>query len=213
MPKKMGINTKSVEAKERKAATKKAEQERAERAKEDAMWADDDAKLAKKKKQKEDEERKRQEQLRKKQEAKELLEKEMSSIQPASKVPQAKITRAQVDAEIERRNKAIENLNKEQKPKYVKPMDLEQNLSELNRAMFETHIATNIDEALAVLSSSDPNDDKHPEKRMKAAFKAYEEAQLVRMKAENPGLKLSQLKQLIFKNWQKSPENPMNQIK
>lgn len=88
---------------------------------------------------------------------------------------------------------------------------MEENLSELNRAMFETHIATNIDEALAVLSSGDPTDDKHPEKRMKAAFKAYEDAQLTRMKADNPSLKLSQLKQLIFKNWQKSPENPMNQ--
>lgn len=52
MPKKMGINTKSVEAKERKAATQKAEQARLDKAKEDALWADDDAKLAKKKKQK-----------------------------------------------------------------------------------------------------------------------------------------------------------------
>lgn len=181
----------------------------------------------------EEEEKKRLEQLKKKQEAKELLEKEMSSIQTTAKIPQSKITRAQVEAEIEKRNKAVENLNKEQKPvsfsesctlphethspffvplqKYVKPINLEENLSELNRAMFETHIATNIDEALAVLSSNDASDDKHPEKRMKAAYKAYEEAELTRMKADNPSLKLSQLKQIIFKNWQKSPENPMNQ--
>lgn len=52
MPKKLGLNTKAVEARERKAATKKAEQEKLERAKEDALWVDDDAKLAKKKKQK-----------------------------------------------------------------------------------------------------------------------------------------------------------------
>lgn len=93
----------------------------------------------------------------------------------------------------------------------MKPINLEENLSELNRAMFETHIATNIDEALAVLSTTDTADDKHPEKRMKAAYKAYEDAELPKLKAENPGLKLSQLKQIIFKNWQKSPENPMNQ--
>ncbi|XP_063705318.1 coiled-coil domain-containing protein 124 [Culicoides brevitarsis] len=213
MPKKMGINTKAVEAKERKAATKKAENDKKEKAKEDAYWADDDAKLAKKKKQREEEEKKRLEQQRKKQEAKELLEKEMSSIQTTAKLPQSKITRAQVEAELEKRNKAVENLNKEQKPKFVKPLPIEENLSELNRAMFETHIATNIDEALAVLSSGDTGDDKHPEKRMKAAYKAYEDAQLTRMKADNPSLKLSQLKQIIFKNWQKSPENPMNQLK
>lgn len=89
---------------------------------------------------------------------------------------------------------------------------MEENLSQLNRAMFETHIATNIDEALSVLNSkSEPDADKHPEKRMKAAYKAYEDAQLQIMKTENPSLKLSQMKQIIFKNWQKSPENPMNQ--
>lgn len=52
MPKKMGMNTKAVEAKERKAATKKAEKDLMDKVKEDASWADDDVKLAKKKKQK-----------------------------------------------------------------------------------------------------------------------------------------------------------------
>lgn len=54
--------------------------------------------------------------------------------------------------------------------------------------------------------------DKHPEKRMKAAFKAYEDEQLPIMKSEYPSLKLSQLRQMIFKNWQKSPENPLNKV-
>lgn len=45
---------------------------------------------------------------------------------------------------------------------------------------------------------------------MKAAFKAYEDKNLPRIKSENPGLKLSQMKQIIFKEWQKSPENPVN---
>lgn len=90
---------------------------------------------------------------------------------------------------------------------------MEENLSQINRAMFETHIATNIDEALTVLSSkADTETDKHPEKRMKAAYKAYEDAELKIMKAENPSLKLSQMKQIIFKNWQKAPENPLNQV-
>lgn len=60
--------------------------------------------------------------------------------------------------------------------------------------------------------TSDSNEiDKHPEKRMKAAYNAFEEINLPRLKAENPGLRLSQLKQLIWKEWLKSPQNPTNQ--
>lgn len=58
--------------------------------------------------------------------------------------------------------------------------------------------------------SDDCDPDKHPEKRMKAAYKAYEAANLPRIKAENPSMRLSQWKQLIFREWAKSPENPLN---
>lgn len=34
---------------------------------------------------------------------------------------------------------------------------------------------------------------------------------MTRFKLENPGLRQSQLKQLIYKAFQKSPENPFNQ--
>lgn len=53
--------------------------------------------------------------------------------------------------------------------------------------------------------------DKHPEKRLKAAFSAFEEANMPRIKEENPTLRLSQLKQILRKEWMKSPENPLNQ--
>lgn len=53
--------------------------------------------------------------------------------------------------------------------------------------------------------------DQHPEKRMKAAYKKYEETNLPILKQENPNMKLSQLKQMLWKDWQKSPENPLNQ--
>ena len=60
-------------------------------------------------------------------------------------------------------------------------------------------------------SVNEPAVDKHPEKRMKAAYLAYEEVNLPRLKAENPNLRLSQLKQMLKKDWNKSPENPLNQ--
>ena len=62
-----------------------------------------------------------------------------------------------------------------------------------------------------VCSTRDPELDKHPEKRVKAAYTKYEETNLPRLKAENPNMRLSQLKQMLKKDWQKSPENPLNQ--
>lgn len=53
--------------------------------------------------------------------------------------------------------------------------------------------------------------DRHPERRMRAAFTAFEEVQLPRLKQENPNMRLSQLKQLLKKEWLRSPDNPMNQ--
>ena len=48
-------------------------------------------------------------------------------------------------------------------------------------------------------------------RRMKAAYAAYLDAEMPTVKLERPGLKLSQYKDLIWKSWQKSPSNPMNQ--
>lgn len=62
------------------------------------------------------------------------------------------------------------------------------------------------------LSSKSEDADKHPEKRLKAAYAAFEENRLKQLKDENPSLRLSQLKQMIFKEWQKSPENPLNKV-
>lgn len=45
---------------------------------------------------------------------------------------------------------------------------------------------------------------------MKAAFIDYEERNLPRLKAENPNLRISQLQQILYKNWFKSPDNPLN---
>lgn len=108
----MGLNSKAVEARERKADQKKTATEKAVKAAEDAQWADDDKNLAKKKSKKEEEERKRAELLRKKAENKALLEQEMNSIKPTAKQSIQKVTQAQIRTETEKRNKVIESLNK-----------------------------------------------------------------------------------------------------
>ena len=60
-------------------------------------------------------------------------------------------------------------------------------------------------------TKEDDEADRHPERRMKAAYALFEEKNLPILKAENPNLRLSQLKQLLKKDWMKSPDNPLNQ--
>lgn len=43
------------------------------------------------------------------------------------------------------------------------------------------------------------------------SYISFEERMLPRLKQENPTLRLSQLKEMLWKLWQKSPENPFNQ--
>ena len=72
--------------------------------------------------------------------------------------------------------------------------------------------ASGVDAALSAMSlGGGTGDDRHPEKRMKAAYKAYEERMMPEMKSQYPGLKRQQYLDKIFASWKKSPENPLNQ--
>ncbi|KAL5675262.1 hypothetical protein ACJX0J_011393, partial [Zea mays] len=75
--------------------------------------------------------------------------------------------------------------------------------------------ARSVEEAIARMSVVDPQAslpaDKHPERRLKSTFKAFEEAELPKLKEEKPGLTLHQYKDMIWKLWKKSPDNPLNQ--
>ncbi|XP_030370638.1 coiled-coil domain-containing protein 124 [Scaptodrosophila lebanonensis] len=211
MPKKMGLNSKAVEARERKDAIKKAAQERVAKEAEDVKWLDDDKKNLAKQRRRENDELKRAEAARRKAEAKVLLDQEMSSIRTQGKQPLAKINRQQILEELDKKQRVIEAINSANKP--AARTVVQQNVvieENLNRAMADTCLATNVDQALAVLSIND-EEDKHPEKRMRAAYKSFEAANLPRIKAENPQLRMSQWKQLLMKEWNKSPDNPFNQ--
>ena len=65
--------------------------------------------------------------------------------------------------------------------------------------------------AISALSAAlgDMKVDAHPERRMKAAHAAFEERRMRELSNEKPGLKRSQYKEMIFKEWLKSSENPM----
>lgn len=78
--------------------------------------------------------------------------------------------------------------------------------------------ATGIDNALDALSlTSDAvaaKIDKHPERRFKAAFAAFEERRLREMEQDGSGqgLRQNQKKERIRKEFEKSEENPFNQV-
>ncbi|KAH8417480.1 hypothetical protein KR222_000732 [Zaprionus bogoriensis] len=214
MPKKMGMNSKAVEARERKDATKKANQERVAREAEDRLWQDDDKNLAKKQQRREEEERKKAEAARRKAESKALLDQEVSSISTQRKQPLAKINRQQILDEMEKKQRVMDAINEANKPPPARVVVQQPTIEEnLNRSLADTSVATNVDEALAVLSVNDNEEDKHPEKRMRAAYKAFEASNLPRIKAENPSLRMSQWKQMLMKEWNKSPDNPFNQAR
>ncbi|CED84814.1 Uncharacterized conserved protein [Phaffia rhodozyma] len=84
--------------------------------------------------------------------------------------------------------------------------------------------ATGIDEMLEALEIANAKSDKaavgqraanleaHPERRYKAALEAYIEAELPVIKKEQPGMRLQQYKERLFKQFQKHPDNPFNQV-
>lgn len=90
----------------------------------------------------------------------------------------------------------------------------EQPKFKINQSETKSYAASGIDDALELLSVTDKTNeklDRHPERRVKAALAAYSEKRIPELRAENPGLKLSQINELLHKEWKKSPENPMNQ--
>lgn len=77
--------------------------------------------------------------------------------------------------------------------------------------------ATGVDNALDALSlttDAAAKIDKHPERRFKAAFAAFEERRLREMESDGTGagLRQNQKRERIRKEFEKSGENPFNQV-
>ncbi|TFK34911.1 hypothetical protein BDQ12DRAFT_689040 [Crucibulum laeve] len=193
------------ESKKKDAATAEKERKEAE------AWTDKDVKGAKAKAEEKEEKRKA-ELARKAENARLLAEEEASA--PAKKAPAPKAAK---------------------KKEAVKPAGPgaiaaggglaagEDRKSKEHTPEVESFAATGIDNALDLLEVVTAKMDKasvgsqaaglerHPERRFKAAFEAYQERELPVIRKEHPGLRLQQYKDLLYKQFQKSPENPFNQ--
>lgn len=214
MPKKFqGENSKAATARARKAEAKAVADARKKQQEEDALWQETDKHVLKKEQRKDDKEKKRLELLERKKENQRLLDEETSRIKGKSqKEAQAggKLTRAQIEETLEKEQQQAQQEQLKPKEKSHLETPLEENV---NRIIPEegTVEARTIEDAIAVLSTGPEDLDHHPERRMKAAFAAYEEENMPRLKKDNPNMRLSQLKQLLKKEWMKAPENPLNQ--
>lgn len=213
MPKKFqGENSKAATARARKAEAKAVADARKKQEEEDALWQETDKHVLKKGQRKDDKEKKRLELLERKKENQRLLDEETSKIKGRSKeaVTGGKVTRAQIEQTL--LNEQQKQEQEEQQPKEKSHLEtpLEENVNRIIPDEGSVEART-IEDAIAVLSTGPEDLDRHPERRMKAAFAAYEDANMPRLKKENPNMRLSQLKQQLKKEWTKAPENPLNQ--
>ncbi|KNE63851.1 hypothetical protein AMAG_08915 [Allomyces macrogynus ATCC 38327] len=219
MPKKFkGENSKVTAAKEKKAAVqadKDSKQRAVKEQKEAAEWA------AGAKKSREDEERKKAERLARKAEAAALLAQEEAALgrggKNASPTPSGKKAKGVGVSELPFAVPAPRSAAKKAAEKTAVVVTFtaepvpEYSASGIDAALELLDIATTADAVQTKTVRKEDAIDRHPERRAKAAWLAYKERETPKIKAENPGLRLSQIEQMLWKQWQKSPENPFNQ--
>lgn len=190
------------------------------------MPADNDPKLAEKQRKAEEEKRKAEERRKKQQEARDQLAKEEAEFKSkgaaATKVTLAERAR---DREAERRKLEAEREKRALDDAKVVFVDPEAPIPENTNRTVEVAVdARTLDAALAQLeldasadtstsAAATASTSDNPTKRMRAAFAAFEEKNLQRLRDENPSLRLQQVKQLLWDEWQKDDSNPMRQQK
>ncbi|TYI43960.1 hypothetical protein ES332_A01G203800v1 [Gossypium tomentosum] len=125
-------------------------------------------------------------------------------------IPVPKVTEAELQKEEEEQAEEA----KKRQSRTVAEVEYERLVSVTNTNRDDSLIeARSVQEAIAQMSVADNlPPDRHTERWLKASFKAFEEAELPRLKEEKPGLTHNQYKDMIWKLWKKSPDNPLNQV-
>ncbi|KAG1355373.1 coiled-coil domain-containing protein [Cocos nucifera] len=228
MPKKMGVNSKAEAARTRRSAVEADRKERAAREKEEEYWRAAEGSKSRAGKKREEEAEKRAEAAARKAENRKLAEVEQRELEKAGHKPDRKASRVSIpavpkvtEAELERRReeerqRILRNADAARKHRSRTAEEEEYErmvlVANTNRddSVIEAH---SVEDAIARMALAEPQlpPDRHPERRLKASFKAFEEAELPKLKEEKPGLTLNQYKDMIWKLWKKSPDNPLNQ--
>ncbi|KAJ8530315.1 hypothetical protein K7X08_037150 [Anisodus acutangulus] len=223
----MGVNSKAETARARKGAVESERKDRESREKEDQYWREAEGAKSRAAKKREEEAEKRAEAAAKKAEARRLAELEEKELEKSMEKPDKKANRVAIpvpkvtEAELRQRKEAEQAAlekkaeeDKRRQSRMAEEEEYEKMVLVTNRNRDDSIIeASTVDDAIAHLAISDSlPPDRHPEKRLRAAFKAFEEAEIRNLKEEKPGLTHTQYKDLIWKMWKKSPDNPLNQI-
>lgn len=175
MGKKMGINTKAVEARERKEAQKKAKNEAVARSKEEERWRDDDKHVNRKLDRQKEREQKAQEERERKAANKAAYEREMELAEQSAKAKASKqqqltttsaaaattttkqtselvpkVTRHDIQKSLEEEQRQLSKQQQNMKKINLAPVSLVPNLNRLD----DGENASSIDQALDLLKSS-----------------------------------------------------------
>ncbi|CAL9101776.1 unnamed protein product [Musa acuminata var. zebrina] len=228
MPKKMGVNTKAEAAHARRSAVEAERKDRAAKDKEEQYWREAEGSKSRAAKKREDEAEKRAEAAARRAENRMLAEQEQRELEVAGRKPDRKAARVSVpvpkvtEAELQRRREEerqrILQTAEAAKKRQSRTADEEEYdrmvmIENTNRddSVIEAH---SVEDAIARMALPEPAlpPDRHPERRLKVSFKAFEESELLKLKEEKPGLMLNQYKDMIWKLWKKSPDNPLNQM-
>ncbi|CRG93517.1 conserved protein, unknown function [Plasmodium gallinaceum] len=207
-------NSRAIEARLRKKLEKDRKQKEIEEKKLEEYWRDDDKKVQAKIQRKTEAENKRQQKLDRKKELRALYGEEEKSMKSnkESKTTNTKVSQAEIlQRLIEEKKKELEEEKKKKNNINVHEMELEENINHIQRNEmndYDEYInATGIDNAISALE----NISFDKTKKVKVAYKKFEEENLPIVKEEYKGLKLSQYKQILWKQFKKSVDNPLNQ--
>jgi hypothetical protein len=136
----------------------------------------------------------------------------------AAKKAEAARKKAEKDAllaEEEKANKAAKTGNKKVAEKKTnRGLDLSQLDEPGSTKALQASGIDNALDALSLTTGTQAKVEKHPERRFKAAYAAFEERRLHEMDTDGSGqgLRLQQRKDKIRKEFEKSEENPFNQV-
>ncbi|RLN39106.1 hypothetical protein C2845_PM01G02020 [Panicum miliaceum] len=205
MPKKMGVNTKAEAARARRGAAEAERRDREGRAQEEAYWQAAEGPKSRSSRRREEDAEKRAEAAARRAENRRLAELEQQQLAAAARRPDRKAARVGGPAVPKKRQ--ARTADEEEYGRVVLVANTNRDDSVIEARSVEDAIAKMTIAAEPALAP-----DRHPERRLKVSYKAFEEAELAKLKEEKPGLTLHQYKDMIWKLWKKSPDNPLNQV-
>lgn len=139
--------------------------------------------------------------------------------QEAAKKAEAARKKAERDAQLAAEEASLPSGPKNNKTAQKKTrgtLDLSQLDAPADSRKAATLNASGIENALDALSLTASSDtikvDRHPERRYKAAYAAFEARRLPEIEKEHPGLRKQQRIEICKKEFEKSEENPFNKV-